>query len=74
MKTLQAMVNELIALGFSQGQIASVAGTSQPTIGRIANGSQNTSYEIGKKIEAYYQELVSGAAPANDSFINNDAA
>jgi len=43
-------IKALISSGFSQAEIAKLAGTTQPTIHRILNGTE-CAYSIGKKIE-----------------------
>jgi len=53
--TIQEMLKELIALGFSQRAIADKVGTTQPTIYRATQGAA-IRYEIGKAIELLYEE------------------
>lgn len=59
--TVQKMLQELIALGFSQRSIADKVGTTQPTIYRATKGAA-VRYETGKAIELFYAEQKSGAA------------
>ncbi|MGX1125529.1 hypothetical protein [Pseudomonas sp. HLS-6 TE3448] len=59
--TVQKMLQELIALGFSQRAIADKVGTTQPTIYRATKGAA-VRYETGKAIELFYAEQKSGAA------------
>lgn len=54
--TVQEMIKELSAAGFSQAQIAKKVGTSQPTIWRATKGS-DVGYELGKAIETFHKKI-----------------
>lgn len=56
--TIQKMISELIARGWSQHSIAENVGTTQPTIHRAANGA-GIRYETGRAIERLYESAVS---------------
>ena len=58
--TIQEMLRDLIALGFSQRAIADKVGTTQPTIYRATQGAA-IRYEIGKAIELLYEEQKNNA-------------
>lgn len=46
------MTNTLLRLGWSQVALASVCGTSQATISRVANGEyEDVPYSVGKRLE-----------------------
>jgi transcriptional regulator with XRE-family HTH domain len=62
MKSVRDMLNELIAMGIKQDQIAKAVQTDQSSISRIANGKQSPSYEVGKSIEQLYQNKTATAA------------
>jgi predicted transcriptional regulator len=62
--TIQQMLCDLFAMGFSQQAIADRTETTQPTIHRASKGA-GVRYETGKAIEALYEEaLVSGSEVA----------
>ena len=54
--TVQEMLKELSEAGFSQAQVATKVGTSQPTIWRATKGSE-VGYELGKAIEALHKKV-----------------
>lgn len=62
MKSVQEMLSELSAMGFTQEQIAKASGVDQSSISRIARGQQSPSYEAGKAIETLYNEKTATAA------------
>lgn len=54
MDTLHTLTEQLIDAGHTQGEIAQVAGVSQPTISRFCTGkTQDLFYSAGKKIEEF---------------------
>lgn len=53
--TIQEMLADLKALGFSQREIADAVGTTQPTIHRATKGA-GVIYETGKAIEVMHQK------------------
>lgn len=53
--TIQEMLADLAAWGFSQAAIAKQVGTTQPTIHRASKGA-GIGYETGKAIEAMHQK------------------
>jgi transcriptional regulator with XRE-family HTH domain len=55
--SIQEMLGALIEKGFSQRAIAERVGVTQPTIYRATNGAA-VRYEVGKSIEAFYEEQV----------------
>lgn len=55
--TIIEMLQALIGKGFTQALIATKVGATQPTISRILKGTP-TNYELGKSIEALYNEVV----------------
>ncbi len=63
--TIQEMLRDLIALGFSQRAIADKVGTTQPTIYRATRGAA-IRYEIGKAIELLYEEQKNNAVSGVD--------
>lgn len=54
--TVQEMLKELSAAGFTQAQVAEKVGTTQPTIHRATKGS-DVGYELGKAIEALHKKV-----------------
>ncbi|MDH0042368.1 helix-turn-helix domain-containing protein [Pseudomonas juntendi] len=57
--SIQEMLGALIEKGFSQRAIAERVGVTQPTIYRATKGAA-VRYEVGKAIEAFYEEQVGG--------------
>lgn len=55
--SIQEMLGALIERGFSQRAIAERVGVTQPTIFRATKGAA-VRYEVGKAIEAFYEEQV----------------
>lgn len=53
---LNLIIEEIIKTGMSEYEIASAVTTSQPTINRIRNKKQNTSYELGQRIISLHKE------------------
>jgi predicted XRE-type DNA-binding protein len=53
--TIQEMLRDLEAFGFSQREIAEKCGTSQPNISRAINGTA-VRYELGKCIEEMHKK------------------
>lgn len=58
--SIQEMLGALIERGFSQRAIAERVGVTQPTIYRATKGAA-VRYEVGKAIEVFYEEEISGA-------------
>lgn len=54
---VQEMIARLIELGMSQGSIAELCGTTQPTISRAAKGTTGVGYELGKSIESLLAKM-----------------
>ncbi|NVZ61237.1 hypothetical protein [Pseudomonas gingeri] len=61
--TIQEMLADLAAWGFSQGAIARNVGTTQPTIHRATKGA-SIGYETGKLIEAMHKEAEASRSAA----------
>lgn len=59
------MIEALIGLGMTQGQIGALAGASQPTVHRALHGSSVT-YVFGKAIERLYDEAVIQGRPLEE--------
>ena len=53
--TIQEMLTELVALGYSQRAIADECRSSQPNIHRAMNGAEPR-YSLGKAIEALHRK------------------
>lgn len=60
-ESLKEMTQRLIELGYTQTSISTSSGVLQPTISRVLDG-HGISYEGGKRIEAFYQKVVSELA------------
>lgn len=56
MNSPKDMVQALVDMGLTQTKIAADAGVTQPTISRALAGNGVT-YENGKKIEEYYDQV-----------------
>ena len=61
---LKNIVEELIASGLKEHELAELALTSQPTINRIRNNQQNPSYDLGKRLEVLHARRCSKEAAA----------
>ena len=59
--TIQEMLTELAALGYSQRAIADECRSSQPNIHRAMNGAEPR-YSLGKAIEALHRKAKAAAA------------
>ena len=59
--TIQEMLNDLIETGLSQGAIAELCGSTQPTICRALQGS-TPRYDLGKAIEKLHEQTKQAAA------------
>ncbi|HGM7495748.1 TPA: hypothetical protein ACKQGB_006184 [Pseudomonas aeruginosa] len=58
---LKKLISELVCSGLTQYEIASLVGTSQPTISRAAGGQQ-VRYEVGKAIETLHEQRCASSA------------
>jgi transcriptional regulator with XRE-family HTH domain len=68
------MLSTIVSAGYSQARIAIEIDVSQPTVNRIINGSQSPSYATGKKIEALYALIKSGARPGEPDLSSGPTA
>mgnify|MGYP005817909937 CR=1 FL=1 len=59
--TIQEMLTELVALGYSQRAIADECRSSQPNIHRAMNGAEPR-YSLGKAIEALHRKAKAALA------------
>jgi hypothetical protein len=53
---LTTLVDEIIATGLSEADVAGLVKTSQPTINRIRHAQQRPGYELGKRLEKLHDE------------------
>jgi predicted transcriptional regulator len=68
--TLREMAQSLIEMGYSQTGISEGSGVRQPTISRVLAG-RGVSYESGKKIESFYEQIVSCKKKSSRSRVRN---
>jgi transcriptional regulator with XRE-family HTH domain len=61
---LKKAIEELVASGLSEADIADRVDTSQPTINRIRNEKQNASFDLGRRILALRDKRVAKEAAA----------
>jgi transcriptional regulator with XRE-family HTH domain len=55
--TVQEMLKELYAAGFSQAQVANKVGTTAPTINRATHGA-DVRYALGKAVEELHRKTL----------------
>ena len=60
MKNLNEMVQELIASGMTQAEIAEAIGRPQPTISEVFKGKQKDMYYMkgAKRLELLYKKMI----------------
>jgi len=61
---LKRAIEDLIASGLSEYDIADRVDASQPTINRIRNGKQNAGFDLGRRILALRDKRVAKEATA----------
>ena len=61
MKNPRVMVQELLATGLTQGELAKRLPCTQSNISRIAKGEYSPRFDLGVAIEALHTELVTKA-------------
>lgn len=59
---IATLLNEIVAAGMSEAQIARLIGRNQSSVNRMRHGKQRPDFETGRKIELLHRNTVNRTA------------
>jgi len=65
MKSIQEMVSEILDSGYTEGELAKLVNTTQPSINRLKKGiTPDPGYAVGRAIESVHESISLGHSVA----------